>query len=220
MKTFVKYLTMSAVVGACSVAALSVHAQAKPSETEELQKATSLAIGNLAWESVKVSEIQKDGSQVKWLVTLRSNKYTCSAEANGDNSACDPVPGAAMPPAGPPPAWARAQAEARAKAARAAAAQAPPLTKTMIGVGGRDRSYLYYVSSKYSPAGFNMVVYALHDKGQTAEEFAKQSGWIKLAEANGFAVVFPEAGPQGWSPVSGGDDAFLKAVYDLSLIHI
>ena len=220
MKTFVKYLTMSAVVGACSAAALSVHAQAKPSETEVLQKATSLAIGNLAWESVKVSEVEKAGSQVKWLVTLRSNKYRCSAEANGDNSACDPVPGAAMPPAGPPPAWAQAQAEARVQAARAAAAQASPLTKTMISVGGRDRSYLYYVSSKYSPAGFNMVVYALHDKGQTAEQFAKQSGWIKVAEANGFAVVFPEAGPQGWSPVSGGDDAFLKAVYDHAFTHL
>ncbi|MDB5456052.1 MAG: Poly(3-hydroxybutyrate) depolymerase-like protein [Caulobacter sp.] len=211
MKTFVKYLTMSAVIGACSTAALNVHAQAKPSETEVLQKATSLAIGNLAWESVRVSEIQKDGAQVKWFVTLRSNKYRCSADANGENSSCDPVPGAAMPPAGPAPV--RAPPPPRA-------APAPALIKNMVSVASRDRSYLYYVSSKYSPAGFNMVVYALHDKGQTAEQFAQQSGWMKLAEDNGFVVVFPEAGPQGWAANSGGDDAFVKAVYDHAVAHL
>lgn len=222
MKTLVKYLTMSALAGACSMVALSAQAQAKAepkvSETEMLQKATSLAIGNLAWESVKVSDVQKDASQIKWAVTLRSNKYTCSSDLNGDSSSCDPVPGAAMPPAGPPPAWAVAAAEKAA--ARAAAAQKSRLTKAMISVGGRDRAYSYYVSSKYAPAGFNMVVYALHDNGQTAEQFAKQSGWMKLAEDYGFAVVFPEAGPQGWTPVSGGDDAYLKGVYDHAVGHL
>lgn len=221
MKSFYRYAALTAAVGACSVAALSVQAQvrgnaARPNQTEVLQQATSLAIGNLAWESVQVSEVQLEGGKVKWLATTRSNKYRCGAEPNGDNSFCDPVPGAAVLPAGPAPVR-PAQA---ARAGAAAEAQAPGLMRNMVSAAGRDRSYMYYVSSKYRPDAFNPVVYALHDKGQTVEQFAEQSGWKQLAEDNGFVVVFPDAGPQGWSTVSGGDDAFLKAVYDHAITHL
>ena len=61
----------------------------KPSETEVLQRATSLAIGNLAWESVTVSEVKKVKGQIKWTATTRSNKYFCTADADGGNSACE-----------------------------------------------------------------------------------------------------------------------------------
>jgi hypothetical protein len=59
-----------------------------PTETEVLQRATSLAIGNLAWESVSLSDIQRTRTQVRWTATTRSNRYLCTADANGQNSFC------------------------------------------------------------------------------------------------------------------------------------
>jgi hypothetical protein len=61
----------------------------KPTPTEVLQQATSLAIGNLAWESVKVSEVEKVDGRVRWLATTRSQKYRCTADADGQNSFCE-----------------------------------------------------------------------------------------------------------------------------------
>jgi len=54
-----------------------------------------------------------------------------------------------------------------------------------------NRTYSFYVSTKAKRDAFNYVVFALPDNGQTTEEFAKQSGWVKMAEDNGFAVIFP-----------------------------
>jgi poly(3-hydroxybutyrate) depolymerase len=89
-----------------------------------------------------------------------------------------------------------------------------------ISVDGRDRTYYYYVSSKVDKKGFNFIVYALHDNGQTAEEFAERSGWKKVAEKNGFVVVFPEAVESSWASNSGGEDHYLKAVYDDASSHM
>ena len=36
-------------------------------DTETLQKATTLAVGNLAWESVKISDVQRNAVTVEWL---------------------------------------------------------------------------------------------------------------------------------------------------------
>jgi poly(3-hydroxybutyrate) depolymerase len=105
-----------------------------------------------------------------------------------------------------------------------AQAQAQVLKKVPISVGGGmaagNRSYSYYVSSKANHNGYNLVVYALHPDGQTAEQFAQASGWIKLAEDNGFVVVFPEAANKTWSPYSGEETAYLKAVYDSTTTHL
>ncbi|WEK01148.1 MAG: hypothetical protein P0Y59_05515 [Candidatus Sphingomonas phytovorans] len=60
-----------------------------PDQTELLQRATSLAIGNLAWESVTVSEVQKTKAGVKWTATTRSNKYFCTADSDSQNPSCD-----------------------------------------------------------------------------------------------------------------------------------
>ena len=59
------------------------------SETEILQRATSDAIGNLAWESVTVSAVEKVKGRVKWTATTRSNKYFCTADPDGQNSDCE-----------------------------------------------------------------------------------------------------------------------------------
>jgi poly(3-hydroxybutyrate) depolymerase len=90
----------------------------------------------------------------------------------------------------------------------------PQLSHGMVNVDGRDRPYAFYVSTKAKPDAFNYVVFALPDNGQTAEDFARQSGWAKLAEDQGFAVIFPEAVDKAWSSKSGGEDAYLDALWD------
>src|SRR5258706_13176486 len=100
------------------------------------------------------------------------------------------------------------------------AADSYKLAKNNISSDGRDRSYSYFVSSKADRRGFNYVIYALHDNGQTAEQFAEQSGWMKVAEDNGFIVVFPEGANKTWAPNSGAEDDYLKAVYDHASTHM
>src|SRR5882757_38610 len=59
----------------------------------------------------------------------------------------------------------------------ARAADAPLLRTNQVAVGGgmhgTNRPYSYYVGSKANRQGYNLVVYAFHDNGQTAEEFAR-----------------------------------------------
>jgi poly(3-hydroxybutyrate) depolymerase len=183
------------------------------SEQQVLQRATSLAIGNLAWETVNVSDVRKAGGKVSWTATMRSNVYRCNAEANGDGSACDRV--SSVSPEGPP-----APRNVPAANRAPAAAVVPQVQRNMVTVGGRDRPYLYYVPLKYTRDGFNSVVYALHDNGQTPQQFAEQSGWLKLADQHGFAVVFPEAERNTWAANSGGEDAYIRAVYDHAVGHL
>ncbi|HMA49030.1 MAG TPA: hypothetical protein VKP60_04700, partial [Magnetospirillaceae bacterium] len=61
----------------------------KPADNVALQKATSAALGNLAWETVQVSEVQHDATSVKWLATTRSNKWHCEAAPDGTKSFCE-----------------------------------------------------------------------------------------------------------------------------------
>jgi poly(3-hydroxybutyrate) depolymerase len=97
---------------------------------------------------------------------------------------------------------------------QAADAAGPRLIRQMVSVEGQDRPYFYYLPSTANRSTYIFVVFALHDNGQSVEQFAQQSGWLKLAEDKGFAVVFPQAGRGAWAPTSGGDDAYLKAVFD------
>jgi poly(hydroxyalkanoate) depolymerase family esterase len=51
--------------------------------------------------------------------------------------------------------------------------------------------YLAYVPSSYNGTPMPLVV-ALHGCTQSADQFRQQTGWDRLAEANGFIVVFPQ----------------------------
>src|SRR6202051_3770801 len=174
---------------------------------ESLEKATAFAVGNLAWETVKIVNVERSASQVKWLGLTRSARWRCTAAPDATKAFCEsalaPAAVAAAPvtPAGKP-------------------VTEGPLVRNRMSVDGRDRSYYYYVSSKADKRGFNFIVYALHDNGQTAEEFAERSGWKKIAEQNGFVVVFPEAAESSWASNSGGEDHYLKAVYDDASSHM
>jgi poly(3-hydroxybutyrate) depolymerase len=97
---------------------------------------------------------------------------------------------------------------------------APSLQRGMVSVNGRDRAYSYHISSRYRPDAFNFVVYVLPDNGQSADAFARQTGWIRLSDQHGFAVVFLQPEGREWAPNSGGEDAYVKAVYDHAATHL
>jgi poly(3-hydroxybutyrate) depolymerase len=104
-------------------------------------------------------------------------------------------------------------------AAPATAADIGALGKYTISVDGMDRTYSYFSSSKSHSFTPQAVVFALHDNGQTTEQFAEQSGWIKVAEEKGFSVVFPEAAKKTWIP-NGREDHYLSAVLDHARTHL
>ncbi|MBB4063971.1 extracellular catalytic domain type 1 short-chain-length polyhydroxyalkanoate depolymerase [Gellertiella hungarica] len=54
---------------------------------------------------------------------------------------------------------------------------------------GQLKAWLYLPSDL--PSGAPLVV-ALHGCGQTAEDFARGTGWNRLADRHGFAVLYPE----------------------------
>jgi poly(3-hydroxybutyrate) depolymerase len=175
---------------------------------ESLQKATAFAVGNLAWETVKLVNVERSASQVKWVGLTRSTRWRCTAAPDATKAFCE---NALMP---------AAVAAVPAALDVKPATTEGPLVRNRISVDGRDRGYSYYVSSKVDRKGFNFIVYALHDNGQTAEEFAEQSGWKRIAERNGFVVVFPEAVDKTWGPDSGAENHYLKAVYDDASTHM
>ena len=117
-----------------------------------------------------------------------------------------------------------ALAAALAGGVAARPAQAQQLRRVQIPVGGgmhaTNRTYAYYVSSKANHNGYNELVYALHDDGQTPEQFARSSGWIKLAEDNGFVVIFPEAANKTWSPFANDEDEYLYLVQKTTLTRL
>jgi poly(3-hydroxybutyrate) depolymerase len=99
---------------------------------------------------------------------------------------------------------------------------APPvvLSKNTLSVSGQDRDYYYYVPANVDRDGFNQIVYALHDNGETAQQFAGDSGWTKVADRNGFVVVFPESAGKEWGPSAGGEDDYLKSVLAHASTHM
>jgi poly(3-hydroxybutyrate) depolymerase len=199
------------------VAAVAPKPLGKPATTEGLQKATALAVGNLAWETVVVAEVKRSGDKVTWNGLTRSVTWHCAAASDGTRAYCEQPP-SAVSPAGPP-----AERPARAAGAEPAGPRpidGPALTKNTVTVGGQDRDYYYFVPPKADRAGFNQVVYALHDNGQTAQQFAAASGWMKVAAENGFVVVFPETVQKDWGPSAGGEDDYLAAVLAHANTHM
>ena len=60
----------------------------KEAEIELLQKATALAQGELAWETVRISDIQHDAKSVKWVAETRSMHAQCTADPDGSGPYC------------------------------------------------------------------------------------------------------------------------------------
>lgn len=61
----------------------------KPATLEDLQKATSFAVGNLAWETVKVQDVQRTADKVTWIGATRSVNWRCAARSDGAQAYCE-----------------------------------------------------------------------------------------------------------------------------------
>ncbi len=189
----------------------------KPATTEGLQKATALAVGNLAWETVVVADVKRGADKVTWNGVTRSVTWRCAAAPDGTKAYCEQAP-SGLGAATPAPAPAATAVDSGPPPSRTAAGAA--LVKNTVTVGGQERDYYYFVPPKADRAGFNQVVYALHDNGQTAQQFAAESGWTKVAADNGFIVVFPETAQKTWGPSAGGEDDYLGAVLAHASTHM
>ncbi|MBK6783935.1 MAG: dienelactone hydrolase family protein [Saprospiraceae bacterium] len=62
-----------------------------------------------------------------------------------------------------------------------------------ISVDGQEREYFVHVPSGYIGSKALPLVFVLHEKGGTGENFYNQSGWYQLAEKENFFAVFPTA---------------------------
>lgn len=60
-----------------------------PATVEQLQKATSLAVGNLAWETVNVQDVKRTPDKVGWVGATRSVNWRCAARADGTQPYCE-----------------------------------------------------------------------------------------------------------------------------------
>jgi len=60
-----------------------------PATIEVLQKATSRAVGNLAWETVDVQGLQRTADSVTWIGATRSVRWRCSARMDGERAHCE-----------------------------------------------------------------------------------------------------------------------------------
>jgi poly(3-hydroxybutyrate) depolymerase len=107
-----------------------------------------------------------------------------------------------------------------ASGVRAANGSMPELQRSPVSVDGQNRDYYYFVPRNVDPHGFNLVVYALQDDHETVQQFAQRSGWLQVAQKNGFVVVFPEAQDERWLTDAGNEDDYLKAVFEDAKTHI
>jgi hypothetical protein len=85
------------LLGACETTtvggkAADTAAKSKPADIETLQKATALANGNMAWETVQISEVQREADKVTWLAKTRSLHLHCTAGPDGSASYCELLP--------------------------------------------------------------------------------------------------------------------------------
>jgi polyhydroxybutyrate depolymerase len=96
-----------------------------------------------------------------------------------------------------------------------------------VASGGRERCYLLYVPPGYDPGKPVPVVFSLHGFASNPKEQQKYSRWERLADVEGFLVVYPKGSstPLRWNEGPGTrietvDDAqFVRdMIADLSAI--
>jgi len=86
--------------------------------------------------------------------------------------------------------------------------------------GNTDRDYLLYTPRSYSSDSPAALVVVLHGGHGDAERVAEQTGFMPIADREGFLVVYPEAHDDHWNDgrsttVSEFDDvAYITAVVD------
>jgi hypothetical protein len=90
------FATLS-LLGACCETGLTPYKYPEPpkgskeAEIEMIQKATALSVGNQAWETLDISNIQQDATSLKWVANTRTRHLTCTADPDGSNAYCDTI---------------------------------------------------------------------------------------------------------------------------------
>jgi len=100
----------------------------------------------------------------------------------------------------------------------AARAQSGESRQTLV-VGGVTRSYLLFLPSRYQSAHSLPLVLVFHGSGSRARAMTTHTGFTRVAEREGFAVVYPEGLQGRWNDGRGygashDDVAFVRALLD------
>ena len=98
----------------------------------------------------------------------------------------------------------------------------PGLTVATMASGGVERSYRLYVPSSYDGSTALPLLLNFHGFGSSALEQERYSGFVDVAEANGFVLVTPDGtnSPQRWyiygrlEPGYVDDFAFVEELID------
>ena len=92
-------------------------------------------------------------------------------------------------------------------------------TRQTLMVGGAARSYLLYVPSGYQSGRALPLVLVFHGGGSRARAMTTHTGFTRVAEREGFAVVYPEGLQERWNDGRGygashDDVVFVRALLD------
>jgi polyhydroxybutyrate depolymerase len=92
-------------------------------------------------------------------------------------------------------------------------------TRHTLMVGGAARSYLLYVPSGYQSGRALPLVLVFHGGGSRARAMTTHTGFTRVAEREGFAVVYPEGLQERWNDGRGygashDDVVFVRALLD------
>jgi hypothetical protein len=60
-----------------------------PFGKEQMQRATAVSLGNMAWESVNVEDRRLAGGAWTWAARTPTGRWRCMAEASGKNPYCE-----------------------------------------------------------------------------------------------------------------------------------
>ena len=73
------------------------------------------------------------------------------------------------------------------------------LTTKCLEHGGHERCQLNYLPQSVNNEASSPIVIDLHGSGSCAESLMWYSGWVQLADENGFTLLVPQGIDQSWN---------------------
>jgi polyhydroxybutyrate depolymerase len=98
-------------------------------------------------------------------------------------------------------------------------AQSPAGQRHTLRVDGVERSYFLYVPASHRGTASPALVLVFHGAGGRAQDFARHTGFSRVAEREGFVVAYPQGLERRWNDGRGNvtphdDVGFVRALLD------
>jgi polyhydroxybutyrate depolymerase len=89
----------------------------------------------------------------------------------------------------------------------------------MLNVGGRDRSFLVYAPTSYTGSARVPVVFDFHGLSGNSMQQKNLSRWDRLADTQGFIVVYPQGVGNSWNAGGCCGDSMSMMVDDVAFVR-